>query len=419
MQSVRADEEQFGGIIHLPMFERLLLCDYAVADVSMANANVYYELGIRHATRPWSTVLMFQEGFRLPFDVGLLRALPYHLGRDGRPDPDHCAADRAALTEKLRQARRRTTDSPLFQLLKDLTPPDMSALGDTDLFRERLEAIAAVKDRLAVLRNDLDLGGMRALRAELGELDDVELGVAVELLQAYLAVAAYGDAVALIDAMPPVVSRTPQVREKQAFALNRLGRHKEAERVLLQLISEHGRSSETYGLLGRVYKDQWEAARPGERTALAAGLLDKAIAAYVTGFEADWRDHYPGINAVQLMYQRDPADPRIAELLPVVRYGARLKTLRQQADFWDHATLLEVAVLEEDVDEAASALALALSSDPLPWQARSTLDTLVRLRQARERSGPVPEWLHELERQLAMVTAAPPSAQPPGGAIPD
>ena len=80
MECVRADEERVGGIIHKPMFERLLLCEYAVADLSMANANVYYELGIRHATRPWSTVLLFREGFRLPFDAALLRAMPYQLG---------------------------------------------------------------------------------------------------------------------------------------------------------------------------------------------------------------------------------------------------------------------------------------------------------------------------------------------------
>ena len=84
MQCVRADEERVGGIIHKPMFERLLLCDYAVADLSMANANVYYELGIRHATRPWSTVLLFREGFRLPFDTGPARQ-PYRLGLGGQP----------------------------------------------------------------------------------------------------------------------------------------------------------------------------------------------------------------------------------------------------------------------------------------------------------------------------------------------
>ena len=33
----------------------------------------------------------------------------------------------------------------------------------------------------------------------------------------------------------------------------------------------------------------------------AAGALDDAIQEYVVGFEADWRDTYPGINAVTLM----------------------------------------------------------------------------------------------------------------------
>src|SRR3712207_3128287 len=69
MQPLRADEEMTGGIIHKPMFERLILCEYAVADLTTANANVFYELGIRHAARPYSTVLVYAEGLRLPFDV--------------------------------------------------------------------------------------------------------------------------------------------------------------------------------------------------------------------------------------------------------------------------------------------------------------------------------------------------------------
>src|ERR1044072_8325949 len=71
LEPLRADEEMTGGIIHKPMFERLILCEYAVADLTTANANVFYELGLRHAVRPWSTVLTFADGERLPFDVGL------------------------------------------------------------------------------------------------------------------------------------------------------------------------------------------------------------------------------------------------------------------------------------------------------------------------------------------------------------
>jgi tetratricopeptide (TPR) repeat protein len=407
MQCVRADEERVGGIIHRPMFERLLLCDYAVADLSMANANVYYELGIRHATRPWSTVLLFREGFRLPFDVGPLRAQPYHLGPDGRPARDHVAPDRAALTASLRHARDATTDSPLFQLLPELPPADTSVLG-TELFREQVEATRALQGRLTTARRERDLDGMRAVRADLGGLDGRDAGLVVDLLRSFLAVEAYDDAVALVAAMPPIAGRIPVVREQLAFALNRLGRRDEAEDVLLRLVEERGADSETSGLLGRVYKDQWADALEHGRTARAGGLLEKAIAAYLAGFEADWRDHYPGINAVQLMYLRDPSDPRIAELLPVVRYGARQKARRRQADYWDHATLLELAVLEDSVEDAETALMHALAADPLPWQARSTLATLVRLRVAREGAGPTPDWLRTVETELA--EAADPTA---------
>ena len=390
LQCVRADEEWVGGIIHKPMFERLLLCDYAVVDLSMANARVYYELGIRHATRPWSTVLLFQEGYRLPFDVNPLRALPYHLGRDGRPAPVQVEADRAALTGKLRDAKRRATDSPVFQLLTGLEPPDMSVLDDTELFRERVEAATALQDRLAAARQAGDLDGLHAVQADLGSLADASAGLLIDLLQSYRAVEAHADVVNLIAAMPAVLRRAPQVREHRAFALNRLTRRREAEDILLQLIDERGPDSETNGLLGRVYKDQWEEALAQGRTRAAAVLLDKAIDAYLTGFAADWRDHYPGINAVQLMHLRDPSDPRIADLLPVVRYGAQLKARRHQADFWDHATLVELAVLAEDADSAFGFLAHAFAAGPLPWQARSLLDTLVRLRRARERTRPSP-----------------------------
>src|SRR5687767_14980773 len=85
LEPLRADEEMTGGVIHTPLYERLILCEYAIADLTTANANVYYELGLRHAVRKATTVLLFAEGGRLPFDVGPLRALPYRLTSDGVP----------------------------------------------------------------------------------------------------------------------------------------------------------------------------------------------------------------------------------------------------------------------------------------------------------------------------------------------
>ena len=110
LEPLRADEEMAGGIIQKPMFERLILCEYAVADLTTANANVFYELGVRHAVRPWSTIAIFYSaGARLPFDVADLRALPYKLS--GAGIPSDIATDKAALVKRLLAAKGlRSTD---------------------------------------------------------------------------------------------------------------------------------------------------------------------------------------------------------------------------------------------------------------------------------------------------------------------
>src|SRR5215213_8346342 len=116
MQPLRADEEMEGGIIHKPMFERLILCEYAVADLTTANANVFYELGIRHAVRPWSTVLIYGGSTRLPFDVAPLRAIPYRLTSSGKPaDVEDTLA---VIEERLNRARDAVPDSPIYELVE-------------------------------------------------------------------------------------------------------------------------------------------------------------------------------------------------------------------------------------------------------------------------------------------------------------
>ncbi|MCG2748375.1 MAG: hypothetical protein L6365_12680 [Desulfobulbaceae bacterium] len=180
LEPLRADEEQAGGLIHKPMFERLVLCEYAVADLTSANANVFYELGLRHAVKPASTVLVFAKGAgAMPFDVAPLRGLPYLLGPDGRPGD--AAVDRTALTQRLVAARDKTTDSPVFQLLDGF--PDIQRLK-TDVFRERVEYNRELKSRLAAARRQ-GAAAVKAIEAELAELPggvaDVEAGVAIDL----------------------------------------------------------------------------------------------------------------------------------------------------------------------------------------------------------------------------------------------
>lgn len=407
LEAVRADEEMAGGIIHKPMYERLILCEYAVADLTTANANVFYDLGLRHAVRPWSTVLIFAEGGRLPFDVGLLRALPYKLASDGVPA--NAAADAKALADRLTSAREAAkdnekpwTDSPLYQLVENYPNVDHTK---TDVFRELVQYSAEKKKRLAAARKE-GVEAVRKIEQELGNLKDVEAAVLIDLFLSYRGVKAWPDMISLVEKMPRPLAATVMVQEQLALALNRDGKGEEAEQVLLDVLSKHGTSSETLGILGRVHKDRWESASQSGNSFEAKALLDKAIDAYVRGFEADWRDAYPGVNAVTLMELREPPDPRREKIRPVVSYAVEQRVAKGKPDYWDHATLLELAILAKDEQQAMKTAGEALASVRETWEPETTVRNLRLIREARQRRGESVDWANEIETALAKKTGA-------------
>jgi len=142
-----------------------------------------------------------------------------------------------------------------------LTPPILEH-EKTDLFRSKSEYSRAFKERLAAARQQ-GLAAVREVAADpaLANLTDTESGIVVDLFLSLRAVEAHQDMLDLYQRMPPPLQRTRMVQEQRGFALNRLRRRDEAEQVLKQLINDFGPSSETNGLLGRVYKDRWEDAR--------------------------------------------------------------------------------------------------------------------------------------------------------------
>lgn len=396
MRPLRADEEIAGGIIHKPMFERLLLCDHAIADLTTANANVFYELGLRHAVRPASTVLIFaRNAGQIPFDVAPLRAIPYHLDLDGKPGDT--AADRETIARRLKEnLRGGGTDSPVYQLVEDF--PQIQHMK-TDVFRERVEYSTLIKNKLAAARKR-GVDAVRAIERDIEPIESAEAGVVIDLFLSYRAVKAWEDMIALTRRMPPPLANTVMVQEQLGFALNRAGHDDEAERVLLDLISEKGPSSETYGILGRVYKDRWEKAEKAADTPLAADMLKKAIDAYQKGFEADWRDAYPGVNAVTLMELKEPPDPERLKLLPVVSYAVERKVAAGRPDYWDHATRLELAVLAKQESQAKEILAEALAIVREAWEPETTLRNLKLIREVRQKRGEEVGWARAIEDAL-------------------
>ena len=86
LEPFRADEEIRAGNIIADMFQELLVADLVVADLTIENPNVWYELGVRHALRARGVVILCGGRVTSAFDIYTDRKLRYEL-KDGRQIP--------------------------------------------------------------------------------------------------------------------------------------------------------------------------------------------------------------------------------------------------------------------------------------------------------------------------------------------
>ncbi|MGA8029585.1 MAG: hypothetical protein WB992_20780, partial [Bryobacteraceae bacterium] len=130
LECKRADEIIHSGTIDLPMYEQLLMADVVVADVSTSNCNAFYELGVRHALRPYTTITIAEDKMVFPFDVNHIAIRKYqHLGEG--IDFGEVMRMQNELKEAIRIiAGKPTDDSPVYTFLKDLKPPMRAVAQD-------------------------------------------------------------------------------------------------------------------------------------------------------------------------------------------------------------------------------------------------------------------------------------------------
>ena len=121
---VRADDIVHAGSIELQMFQELLSADLVIADLSTANVNAFYELGVRHALKPKTTIMMSESLFTNPFDVRQFVINTYeHLGES--IDYFEVMRFQKKLGEIIDTVMgdEKLIDSPVYTFLDDLIPP--------------------------------------------------------------------------------------------------------------------------------------------------------------------------------------------------------------------------------------------------------------------------------------------------------
>jgi O-acetyl-ADP-ribose deacetylase (regulator of RNase III) len=113
IECVRCDKIDEAGWIHRKMVEHVYAADVAVVDITQPNANVFYELGVRHALADRTTVLIKKANTKPPFNISGLNIIEYDLS-----DPASVAAAKKKIANHVQNGLRlQKVDSPIHEVL--------------------------------------------------------------------------------------------------------------------------------------------------------------------------------------------------------------------------------------------------------------------------------------------------------------
>ena len=396
LKCIRADEIVHSGLIDVPMYEQLLKADVVVADVSTSNRNALYELGVRHALRPYTTVVIAEDQImKSPFfDLNHIVIRQYrHLGEDiGVSEAKRfTTALTAAIQEIMSTEPELRGDSPVYKFIERLTPPSISpavraaiaaasstekvAGAATPAHSELMQRVDEAQKKGDWVKAKMLLEEIREMRRagtlETSADQQVENPEDPYVLQR-LALATYK-------------SKYPTPEE--AF---------KAARDLLKLLEpQTSNDTETLGLWGSVHKRLWELTKE-------TSYLDEAVRAYERGFYLR-NDHYNGINYAYLLNERAAhpigfaetvadfvqarrirmevisicnewleSNPRTAPLPP----GSKFPEKR----YWVLATLAEAQIGLEDEALGQQRLEEAFAAAPEEWMKQTTREQVTKLK---------------------------------------
>ena len=374
----RADAGRRGGSIHADMFQELLLAEFVIADLTLDNPNVWYEIGVRHALRAGGVVLTYALRDRLPFDIAGQRMQRYTLSKgniDAATVDAECKSLTKMITATLGDWRGRRS-SPVYQLLPNLTEPDWKSLkvGNVNEFWQALEDW---ESRIEIARRKQRPGDILALADETPNRV-LEFEALRKAGRSLLQLNHAGYALTVIEQARRIDPDDVEARQIEAIVLGRLQRFEEARELLRRLAAQR-KDGETLGLLARTWKDEWTRSwnahpqrktDPLEAARDTAATLQSASEAYLEAFRAAPAEYYPGINALTLGRLWEHVTGRNSRVdLAMVSAGVGWTTdcaLTRNRDFWSLATRAELALIENNTDEAldsyGEAAAMAISN---------------------------------------------------------
>lgn len=297
------------GDIREDMFSLLLLADIVVADITIHNANVFYELGIRHALRDKKTILIRCPGFdETPFDIIGSRYISYD-----KDDPAKAIGDMVKALEETMLSNR--SDSPVFKMLPKLEAQDTERLlALPPDFGEEVEIARSSRQigKLALLSQEArgfgwTIPAMRVVGEAqfcLKDFEDAQL--TWEKVRSR-----YPNDIEANDRLATIYQRLAETEMQQnpTTGWELLAQSDIAIKRLLDNIVKlpRDKQGEVYALIARNAKTKWldswkkvkEEGRKKE--ALKSPFLKESYENYQKGYDRDLNHYYSGINALGLL----------------------------------------------------------------------------------------------------------------------
>lgn len=427
LEVLRADEEQRAGDIRADMFQELLMADLVVADLTLDNPNVWYELGVRHALRARGVILIQGPRAARPFDTYTDRKLIYHV-RDGAPDPQLLAADQQALATMAKNTLggghgRKT--SPVYSLLPGLEEPEWTRLrvGNALAYWENYEDWAT---RIEVARNanrpeDILVLADEAPATPLRVEAHLKAGEALRRMEHF------NFALEQCDLALEFAPDNHEAASQRGVCLQHLGRIDEARATYKNLIERRADDVNAWELLGRLDKEEWISAwrvsgHSAEQmrgdAAYEDALLRDAIHSYSSAFYTHPGHYLSGINAVMLMhvYRDLTGDTRYVAQAATMAGGVAWAASCERDDanrFWALTNLGVLAILDKDPAAVGTAFREAIAHVDNDWLAlAATYRQMCLLDDLGFRPDNVKAAIATLERAMQRMKAPSTERQP-------
>ena len=371
-EPTRADMDTGGLILH-QMFRRLSLADLVLADLTIPNGNVYYEVGVRHALRRDGCVLLAANWARQLFDVAQMRMVRYPL-----PEGD--------ITEQTARMISAAIRGPIEALARGISPVFESVHGHNSNAAATAFGMNEDDFELAIFR-----GQVKALRAlphaqrmaRAKQLVEEHWKPPVTPATAQILFQMLKDSANTADDWIWITHFTEKfppnatgLEELYALALSQ-GEGKQGDAIarVEAVIDTSGPTVERLGLLGSLYKQLLRAAETEQER---LRFLNLCIGTYERGLDLDLNEYDCSSNLPRLYRQRKRRgdEERYQTVSRIVMAACEREKRRGAVNERLRLTLLGAAFDAGDVEKAEELAEEVAAEGAARWKLDSLLEDL-------------------------------------------